>query len=219
MNIWINTHFFDLIEFIGTFAFAISGIRLASAKNYDLFGAYVVGFVTAVGGGTFRDLFIGITPFWMLNPIYLWCTLFAMIFVMVFKKKLVHLNNTFFYFDSIGLGLFVVVGVEKALNLGFPSWVAILMGAITGALGGVIRDILIMETPLIFRKEIYALACIVGGIIFVVLKKTGFNIIPTELVTALSVISIRYLAVRYQWLRKQADHCRSYCCKKALYVL
>ena len=199
MNIWINTHFFDLIEFIGTFAFAISGIRLASAKNYDLFGAYVVGFVTAVGGGTFRDLFIGITPFWMLNPVYLWCTLFAMIFVMVFKKKLVHLHNTFFYFDSIGLGLFVVVGVEKALNLGFPSWVAILMGAITGALGGVIRDILIMETPLIFRKEIYALACIVGGIIFVVLKKTGFNIIPTELVTALSVISIRYLAVRYHW--------------------
>ncbi len=198
-NFWNNINFYNLIEFIGTFAFATSGIRLASAKNFDLFGAFVVGFVTAIGGGTIRDLFIGVTPFWMGTPIYLWCTLFALIFVMIFRNKLVHLNNTFFYFDSIGLGLFVVVGVEKTLSLGFPSWVAILMGAITGALGGVIRDILILEIPLIFRREIYALACIVGGIFFILLTKLGLNSIFIELVSALSVICIRYFAVKYHW--------------------
>lgn len=102
----------------------------------------------------------------MQNPIYLWCTLFALVFVMIFHRYLIHLKNTFFVFDSIGLGLFVVVGVEKTLALGFTPWVAIVMGAITGSVGGVIRDVLINETPLIFRKEIYALVCVLSGTCF-----------------------------------------------------
>ncbi len=190
--------FVDVIEFIGTFAFAISGVRLASAKKFDLFGAFVVGLVTAVGGGTLRDLLFGVIPFWMDNSFYLWCTLFALVFVMIFHNYLIHLDNTFFAFDSIGLGLFVVVGAEKALNLGFDPWVAVAMGTITGSVGGVIRDVLINEIPLIFRKEIYALACVIGGIVFVALyNHTSINLVFIEISTAAVVILVRFLAVKY----------------------
>ncbi len=190
--------FVDVIEFIGTFAFAISGIRLASAKKFDLFGAYVVGLATAVGGGTLRDLLLGVTPFWMNNTFYLWCTLFALIFVMIFHNHLIRLDSAFFAFDSIGLALFVVVGAEKTLGLGFAPWVAVVMGTSTGAVGGVIRDVLINEIPLIFRKEIYALACVIGGIVFVTLSQTtNLNVIFVELSTAAVVILVRFLSVKY----------------------
>lgn len=149
--------FVQILDLIGTFAFAISGIRLASAKRFDWFGAYVVGLATAVGGGTIRDLLLDVTPPWMTDPMYLSCTAFAMFFVIVFSKYLIHLNNTFFIFDSIGLALFTVVGASKSLALGYPFWVAIIMGSITGAAGGVLRDVFINEIPLIFRKEIYAM--------------------------------------------------------------
>ncbi|HHT35225.1 MAG: trimeric intracellular cation channel family protein [Proteiniphilum sp.] len=195
----IAVEFVEIIEFLGTFAFAISGIRLASAKKFDLFGAFVIGFVTAIGGGTLRDLFINVTPFWMENPVYLWATLLALLFVIIFHHQLIRLNNTFFLFDSIGLGLFVVVGVEKSLALGYDPWVAVIMGTITGSVGGMIRDVLINEIPLIFRKEIYALACVIGGIVFTLLLSTGLNHVVTELLTATTVILIRMLAVRYQW--------------------
>ncbi|MEG2515124.1 MAG: TRIC cation channel family protein, partial [Bacteroidaceae bacterium] len=111
--------FVQILEFIGTFAFAISGIRLASAKRFDWFGAYVVGLVTAIGGGTIRDLLLDITPFWMTNPIYLICSALALFFVILFGKSLIHLHNTFFVFDTIGLALFTVVGVEKTLALDY----------------------------------------------------------------------------------------------------
>lgn len=190
--------FVDIIEFIGTFAFAISGIRLASAKKFDLFGAFVVGLVTAVGGGTLRDILLGVDIFWMYNSFYLWCTLFALLFVMVFHNYLVHLDNTFFAFDTIGLALFVVVGAEKSLALGFSPWIAVAMGTITGSIGGVIRDVLINEIPLIFRKEIYALACVIGGIVFVSLYATGFvNMVIIEVSTAVVVVLVRFLAVKY----------------------
>ena len=98
--------FVQILDFIGTFAFAISGIRLASAKRFDWFGAYVVGFVTAIGGGTIRDVLLGVTPGWMTDPIYLICTGLALLWVILFGKHLIHLHNTFFIFDSIGLALF-----------------------------------------------------------------------------------------------------------------
>ncbi len=194
-----NIQFFSIIEFLGTFAFAISGIRLASAKHFDWFGAFVVGFVTAIGGGTLRDLFIDVVPFWMENPVYLWATFLAFIFVIIFHKQLVRLNNTFFIFDSIGLGLFVVVGVEKTVMLGFDPWVGVIMGVITGAVGGMLRDVLINEIPLIFRKEIYALACVIGGIVFVVLQMLPIPLIANEIITAGVVILIRILAVKFRW--------------------
>ena len=188
---------FSLIEILGTLAFAISGIRLASAKHFDWFGAYVVGFTTAIGGGTLRDLMLSLTPFWMLDSSYLVVTAFALGIVIVLGRYLIRLNNTFFIFDAFGLGLFTVVGIEKTLTAGFPLWVAIIMGTITGAAGGVLRDILINEEPLIFRKEIYALACVFGGLVFWLCQLIGLGVGATEVATASSVILARIVAVHY----------------------
>lgn len=190
--------FTQIIEFFGTFAFAISGIRLASAKQFDWFGAYVVGLVTAIGGGTIRDLLLGITPFWMTNPMYLVCSALAVLWVVFFGKYLIHLNNTFFIFDSIGLALFTVVGVEKTIALDYPFWVAIIMGGITGSAGGVLRDVFINEIPLIFRKEIYALACLIGGMVYCVCDWAGINLILTQIISGCSVFLVRIVAVKYQ---------------------
>ena len=199
MELIEDIQFVDIIEFLGTFAFAISGIRMASTRNFDLFGAFTIGFVTAIGGGTLRDLFIGVTPFWMLTPVYLWATLLALLFVMLFKNKVVRLQYTFFLFDSIGLGLFVVVGAEKTLAMGFAPWVAVIMGTITGSFGGMLRDLLITQIPLIFRKEIYALACVAGAIFFTLGYALGLNRVVNEAATASIVILTRILAVKFHW--------------------
>lgn len=189
--------FITFIDYIGTFAFAISGIRLASAKHFDWFGAYVVGVVTAVGGGTLRDLLLGLPPFWMQNVSYLVVSGLALLFVVGLRKYVIRLNNTFFIFDAIGLGLFTVVGIEKSITVGYPMWVGIIMGTFTGAAGGMLRDVLINEVPLIFRKDIYAIACICGGLIYYFCLHIGLHDSATQFIAALSVIIIRILAVRY----------------------
>jgi uncharacterized membrane protein YeiH len=187
----------DIIEYLGTFAFAISGLRMASAKRFDLFGAYAVGFVTAVGGGTTRDLLLSQTPFWLATPSYLICTAAALLFVMVFSRHLMRMKNTLFIFDTIGLGLFVLVGLEKTAALGHPLWVAVIMGMVTGAVGGILRDILVNEVPLIFRKEIYALACIMGGLVYCLCSLTELNSVVIKILTISSVILVRIIAVYF----------------------
>lgn len=189
----------DVIEFVGTIAFAISGIRLASAKEFDWFGAVVVGFVTAVGGGTLRDLLIGVPPFWLQSSVYIWGTVLAFIVVVFFRKYLVHLNNTIFWFDCVGLGLFAVVGFEKALVLGHAYWVCVFMGTITGAAGGVIRDILINEIPIIFRQELYAFSCIVGGIFFALFDYFGIDSVFAQVSVFVIVVLVRVLSTRFHW--------------------
>ena len=189
--------FVDILDFIGTFAFAISGIRLASAKQFDWFGAYIIGFVTAIGGGTIRDVLLDVTPVWMTNPIYLICTAIAMVFVIAFGKYLIHLNNTFFLFDSIGLALFTVVGFDKSMAEGYPFWISIIMGSFTGAAGGVLRDVFINEIPLIFRKEIYAMACVVGGFIYWLCLQSGMESYGSQIVGGCAVFLVRILAVKY----------------------
>ena len=184
-------------DYAGTFAFAVSGIRLASAKHFDLFGAYVVGFVTAIGGGTTRDLLLGITPFWMQQPSYLVITAVALLAVVLMGKRMLRFNNAFFIFDAIGLGLFTVVGLEKSIEAGFPFWISIIMGMMSGSVGGILRDILINELPLIFRKDIYALACIFGGVVFYICLIIGVNTEVTQILSASSVIVMRIIAVKY----------------------
>lgn len=190
---------FVFIEFIGTFAFAISGIRLASAKKFDWFGAYIVGMVTAIGGGTIRDVMLGLPPFWMTNSIYVICCALALFYVIIFGKYLIRQTNTWFIFDTIGLALFNLIGIEKTLNMDYPAWMAIIMGTITGAAGGVIRDVFINEEPLIFRKEIYAMACVVGGIVYVIGQSLGLSTEINAVLSAIFVIGTRILAVKYHW--------------------
>ena len=189
--------FTTILDLIGTFAFAMSGIRLASGKNMDWFGAYIVGLVTAIGGGTTRDLLLDITPFWMLTPMYLITTGIALLLALVFKGKVLQWGNTLFLFDAIGLGLFTIVGISKSLDAGLPFWVCIMMGTITGVVGGVIRDVLINEVPLIFRKDIYAMACVAGGIVYFICQQFPFSASLSEATAALSVIVIRIIAVKY----------------------
>lgn len=188
---------FTFIEILGTLAFAISGIRLASAKRFDWFGAYVVGFTTAIGGGTVRDLMLSLTPFWMLDSTYLFVTAGALLIVIVSGPYLIRFNNTFFIFDAIGLGLFTVVGIEKTLAAGFPLWVGIIMGTITGAAGGVLRDILINEEPLIFRKDIYATACLAGALAYWVMILVGSTPMAQQITCMAVIIMIRILALKY----------------------
>ena len=159
--------FITFCDYTGTFAFAISGIRLASAKQFDWFGAYVVGVVTAVGGGTIRDILLNATPFWMEQASYLIISALALLFVIIFRKYVISLNNTFFIFDAIGLGLFGV------------------------------GDILINEVPLIFRKDIYALACVFGGIIYYACLQMGIGPSLTQLIAATGIFVSRIVAVKY----------------------
>lgn len=188
--------FVNWCDYLGTLAFAISGIRLAAGKGLDWFGAYVVGFVTAVGGGTIRDILLDIKPFWLVQPSYLIITALGLIFTIIFRRQVVRLNHSLFVFDAIGLGLFVVVGVAKSYAAGFPWWVAVIMGTVTGSFGGLLRDVLINETPLIFRTDFYASACVLGSIIYVLMG--CYSSLPIEWVQFISAISVfifRVLAV------------------------
>ena len=187
----------QIIEFVGTFAFAISGIRHAAAKNFDWFGGFVCGIAVAIGGGTIRDVMIGVTPFWMTSSIYIICTVLAQLFVIVFSKFLKRLDNTWFVIDTLGLALFTIAGIQKSLAYDFPFWVAIIMGCMTGSAGGVIRDVLLNNVPIIFQKEIYAMASILGGLLYWVLISLGVDVSITVVSCFLVVCVIRFLAVRY----------------------
>ena len=187
----------QVIEFLGTFAFAISGIRHAAAKHFDWFGGYVCGVAVAIGGGTIRDVMLGTTPFWMTSPSYLLCTALALAFVICFAKYIECLQNAWFVFDTFGLALFTIAGIQKSLSFGQPFWVAIIMGCITGAAGGVIRDVLLNNEPVIFRKEIYAMACVAGGLSYWLLANIGSPMELTVIVSFLVTCIIRFLAVKY----------------------
>ncbi len=186
-----------IIELLGTFAFAISGIRHAAAKHFDWFGGYVCGVAVAIGGGTIRDVMLGVTPFWMTAPVYLICTAVALGVVILFAKYMEFLSNTWFVFDTLGLALFTIVGIQKSIACGQPFWVAIIMGCITGAAGGVIRDVLLNNEPVIFRKEIYAMASVLGGLTYWVLLELDMPLVVIVTASFLVTCAIRFLAVRY----------------------
>lgn len=185
------------LDLLGTFAFAISGLRLASRKRIDWFGAFIIALVTAIGGGTTRDLLLDVRPFWMMNPMYFITTGIAFLSAILFKEKLFRWGSTLFMFDAIGLGLFTVVGISKSLAMGLPFWVCVMMGTITGTLGGVFRDVLLNKVPLVFTRDIYALACVFGGGVYYLFYKFGFSSDITELMTAITVIVARLIAAKF----------------------
>lgn len=193
----MDTTFLFIIEMIGTVAAAISGIRLAATKNFDWFGAYTVGLVTAIGGGTLRDVLLDIPVFWMQTWWYLGVTALSLVTVIVFRSMLVSRDRILFIFDSIGLALFCVIGIQKTLAIDYPMWVAAVMGIITGAFGGVLRDILINEEPLVFRKDIYATACLAGTIVYWVMLELGWSPVVQQIGCAVTIIGLRVLALRY----------------------
>lgn len=187
-----------VLDIMGTTAFAISGALVAMNKKFDPFGVFIIAFVTAVGGGTLRDVLIGRQPvIWMQNPIYVYAIIAAVIITVVFRKNLKTLSKSLFLFDTIGLGIFTIIGTEIGINANFHPLISISLGTMSAAFGGVIRDILCNEIPVIFRKEIYATACIFGAITFIILNK--LNLDPTIVYTSttLIVIIIRLVAVKF----------------------
>ena len=197
MGSLFNISIQQIIEFLGTFAFAISGIRHAAAKNFDWFGGYVCGIAVAIGGGTIRDVMLGTTPFWMTNPFYMLCTALALVLVVAFAKWIEPLKNAWFVFDTLGLALFTIAGIQKSIMLGQPYWVAIIMGCITGAAGGVIRDVLLNNEPVIFRKEIYAMASVLGGLAYWLVMHIDNRVELAVIISFAVTCTIRTLAVRY----------------------
>ncbi|WP_347841393.1 trimeric intracellular cation channel family protein [uncultured Draconibacterium sp.] len=185
-------------DYIGTFVFAISGVLTAADKRLDFFGATVIGFVTAVGGGTLRDLLLGDTPVaWMQTNNYFWVIIAAVAVTIIFRRHVMKLKRTLFLFDTIGIATFTLLGLKKALLYQIDPSMAVLMGLSSAVVGGVIRDILCNEVPLIFHREIYATACIAGALVYLLLSNIGIAEIISETATVVSIITIRILAIRF----------------------
>ena len=191
--------FYFAIDILGTIAFAISGVLVAMEKKLDLFGVLIIAFVTAVGGGTLRDMLIGNTPVvWMSQSVYIFTILGTVFFAILFVNQLKYLRKTLFLFDTIGIGLFTMVGIEKGLSAELMPIMCIILGTITASFGGVIRDILCNEIPVIFHKEIYATACILGGIGYFLLIQFPFDGAYAYSAAIIIIIVIRLLAVKFK---------------------
>lgn len=190
---------FYIIDILGTIAFSISGVLVALNKKMDPFGILIIAFVTAVGGGTLRDVLIGETPVsWMTNITFVYVVLASTILAVIFKSKIDYLRKSLFLFDTIGIGLYTVVGVEKGINAGLHPIICIALGTMSACFGGVIRDILCNEIPVIFRKEIYATACILGGIAYFIIKRLQIEGDFVFIIAGLVVIVTRILAVKFK---------------------
>ena len=190
--------FYQTLDILGTIAFAISGVLVAMDKRLDLFGVLIIAFVTAIGGGTLRDLLIGNTPvIWMRDATYMMVIGITVVFAILFSSRLKYLRRSLFLFDTIGLGLFTMIGIEKGLEAGLLPIICIALGTMTASFGGVIRDILCNEIPVIFRKEIYATACILGGLSYFLLVAFSLPERYSYIIALSIVIAIRLLAVRF----------------------
>ncbi|AOW16176.1 hypothetical protein LPB03_01300 [Polaribacter vadi] len=191
--------FIYVLDILGTFAFAISGALVASDKKFDLFGVIIIAFVTAIGGGMLRDVLINAHPInWIGDLNYLFTILAAVILTFLFKSKIAYLSKTLFLFDTVGISVFTLLGLQKGLLLDLHPIVALIMGMISAVFGGVLRDVLTNKVPLIFEKEIYASACLAGGISYLILVK--FNV-PKNInfvISASVIIFIRLISVKFQ---------------------
>ncbi|ATL48670.1 hypothetical protein COR50_16695 [Chitinophaga caeni] len=189
---------FELLNLVGTFAFAVSGVMKAIEKEYDLFGILVLAFVTAIGGGTIRDLLLGISPVAWLNDNRVIYTIFiATATSTVFFSLVSKVQRWLTFFDAIGLAIFTIIGINRGIEKEFNEMICITLGTLTGTFGGVIRDVLSGDKPLLFRKEIYALACIIGGSLYFFARKMGILTHISEVLCIVIIVTIRMLSVRY----------------------
>jgi uncharacterized membrane protein YeiH len=190
----------SLIDILGTITFAISGVFAAMQKRLDLFGILIIAFITSIGGGTLRDMLIGDLPVsWMRSIRTPLIILISAVCAVLFRKIIGNFQQTLFIFDSLGLGFFTVLGIQKGITFGLSPGICIALGTITGCFGGVIRDTLLNNIPLIFRKEVYATACIVGGLVYFLLLELNFSKNWLDVVVMVLVFLIRFLAVRFKW--------------------
>lgn len=191
---------FKVIDIAGIAAFSIAGAFAAMEKKLDVFGIFVIAFITALGGGTLRDVLIGEVPVrWMLDVSPAAIVLLSTIAAMTFTKAIKNFHKILLLFDSIGLGLFTVLGIQTGITLGLHPAICISLGTITACFGGDIRDISLNTIPLIFQKEIYATTCIFGGIIFFLLQMVEEPKMPLEIICITTIVMLRLLAMRFNW--------------------
>lgn len=196
----------DILNALGIVSFAVSGALAGIEKRLDFFGVLIISLVTSIGGGTLRDILIGNTPVtWLQNLDTFYIILGSAILAIIFRRRLNIFRTSLFLFDTIGIGLFTLVGLEKGLEINLHPIICILLGTITACFGGVLRDILCNEIPVIFRKEIYATACIAGGIMFFILRFFDLNEDVIYILTAATVIVIRIFAVLKNWSFPQIE--------------
>lgn len=189
-----------ILDIIGVFVFAISGALTASDNKMDAFGSVVIAFITALGGGTIRDLLLGSQPVsWMHDTNYFYVVILAICFAYLFKNRIEKLRKTMFLFDTIGIGLFTVLGVQKTLVYELSPIICVMMGTVSAVFGGVTRDILTNRIPLIFRKEIYATACILGGSVYLMMTTISLPDYLSLWTSILLVMAVRFLAVKNKW--------------------
>ena len=187
------------IDILGTFAFAISGALVALDQDLDLFGVLIIGFVTAVGGGMLRDILIDAHPInWMGDLNYLYTIFIGVFITLLFKSKILPLSKALFIFDTVGISVFTLLGLKKGLAFELHPLIALIMGMISAVFGGVLRDVLTNKVPLIFQKEIYASACLAGGVVFLLLRLTSLSPDLNFIISASVVIIIRLVVVKYE---------------------
>jgi uncharacterized membrane protein YeiH len=191
---------FLLLDYIGTLVFAISGGLAAMNKKFDPFGVVIIALVTAVGGGSLRDILIGRTPVaWMMQIEYFLLVLAGAFVAILFRERLVYFRRTLFLFDAIGLGIFTITGVEIGLRADLHPAICLVLGTLSAAFGGVIRDILVNEVPLIFHKEVYASLSLLGGILLLAFHYLGWSLPLGYVLISSFIVLLRILAVRYHW--------------------
>lgn len=193
--------YFYWLNLIGIFFFTISGSLAARDKKHyhDYFGVFFTGFITAIGGGTLRDMMLGAYPIsWLNDKNILISIIIAFVFTLLFKKYIVKLRRTLFLFDTVGVGIYTILGVQKSLEYHVNPFAAVILGLISAVFGGVIRDTLLNEIPLIFAKEIYATACIIGAVLFVGLLHLNIDSTIAATISMSLIIVIRVIAVKYK---------------------
>lgn len=194
-----NISTYEVIEALGTIAFAISGTFTAMQRKLDPFGVLIIAFVTAIGGGTVRDLLIGDTPVaWMRDMQTCLIILFTALATMFFKTHVQKMKITLFLFDSLGLGLFTILGLAKGIAFGLNPGICIALGTITGCFGGIIRDTLLNTIPLVFRREIYATACIMGGMFYFLLLEINVGTVIAKFLAIAFIFVMRIIAVKFK---------------------
>jgi len=192
--------FIDIIEILGTIAFAFSGAYSAMQKRLDVFGVLIITFVTAIGGGTIRDLLIGSLPVaWILDLQIITTILITYVIALFFLPKLMRLSKLLFWFDTIGLAVFCAVAIDKGISFHLHPIVCIALGTVTGCFGGILRDVILNEIPYIFRKDIYASACIAGGIVYFLCLAIGIDNGTTGWIAGITIGLIRICAYYLKW--------------------
>ena len=185
------------LDLFGTFIFAVTGALMGIHKKLDLLGVFVVGFVTAVGGGTLRDLILGAAPvFWLKDINYLFAVLAGAILTFLLGKRVLRLKVFLSVSDALGLGVFTMIGISKALSASLSPVFCVMMGVTTAVAGGMIRDSLCQEIPMVLSREIYATACIAGGILFFILMWAGMPETVNAVLSGSVIIAIRLISIR-----------------------